>query len=148
MKVILLRDVAKIGRRHSVVEVPDGFALNQLIPKKWAEAANPVNLKKIAHSKVINEVNSQNNQSRFEEAIASLTAAPLQVVAGQVNEQGHLFKAVHEQDIVDAAKQAAITIERSEITIEQPIKSLGQHTITLKHGSKKVPVIIEIIKSI
>ena len=40
MKVILLRDVAKLGRRFAVVEVPDGFALNQLIPKGMAEAAS------------------------------------------------------------------------------------------------------------
>ena len=47
MKVILLRDVAKIGKRYEIVEVPDGFALNKLIPKKDAEAATPVNVKRV-----------------------------------------------------------------------------------------------------
>ena len=51
MKVILLRDVAKIGRRFEIVEVPDGYALNKLIPKKDAEAATPANVKRIQQNK-------------------------------------------------------------------------------------------------
>ena len=47
MKVILLKDVAKIGRRHEVAEVPDGYALNMLIPKGLAKAGTPENIKKL-----------------------------------------------------------------------------------------------------
>jgi large subunit ribosomal protein L9 len=146
MKVILLRDVAKIGRKNSIVDIPDGYALNQLIPKKWAEAATPANIKKITQNKAAAETTYQNEASRFDGVVKSLQETVLQVPAGQVNEQGHLFKAIHEEDIVLAAKSKGLTLVRSEIKIEQPIKSLGAHTITLKQGSKQVVCSIEIIK--
>lgn len=146
MKVILLRDVAKIGRKNSVIEVPDGYALNQLIPKKWAESATPANLKKIAQNKLVTETQYQNDQMRFDALTKSLLESTLTVVAGQANGQGHLFQAIHEQDIIDAARLRGLTIARGEVVIEQSIKSLGTHTITLKSGNKKVACTIEVIR--
>ncbi|HEY0964658.1 MAG TPA: 50S ribosomal protein L9 [Candidatus Paceibacterota bacterium] len=146
MKVILLRDVAKIGRRHTVVEVPDGYAQNQLIPKKWAEPATPVNLKKLKQNQSVKEVLHSNDEHRFAAAVEAMAAAPLQISGGAANEQGHLFKAVREEDIVHAAKNAGIGLDKSEVVIELPIKSLGAHTITLKRGGKKVSCTVEVIK--
>ena len=146
MKVILLRDIAKIGRRNSVIEVPDGHALNQLIPKKWAEAATPVNLKKLAKHKSDVEIHDQNDQVRFEAVAATLSVTPLQVEVLQVNDQGHLFKAVKEEDIVAAARVLNIVVERSDVVIESPIKSVGSHAIVLKRGTKKISCTVEVIK--
>ncbi len=52
MKVILLRDVAKIGKRYEVANVPDGFALNKLIPQGDAQAATPDNVKRVANMRL------------------------------------------------------------------------------------------------
>ena len=146
MKVILLKDVAKIGRRHSVVEVPDGYALNQLIPKKLAEAATPVNLKKIQNNQTIKANQDNNNQSRFDVALEALSSDPLKVSAGKVNAEGHLFKAIRVEDVIAAAGSKGVTLDSSMISFESPIKSVGLHTITLKQGSKKVACSIEVIK--
>lgn len=145
MKVILLRDVAKIGRRHTVVEVPDGYALNQLIPKKWAEAATPANLKKLQQDQSVKASQSLNDEKRFEEVSKLLAESSLKVKGGAANEQGHLFRAVREEDVVAAAKAIGLLLDRSEVVIETPIKSLGAHTLVLKHGGKKISCTIEVI---
>lgn len=145
MKVILLRDVAKIGRRSEIVELPDGYALNQLIPKKWAQPATPENLKKIANTQANTQAHDEAQSVAFVEAVKKLSEQPLQIEC-DANEQGHLFKAVHEQDIFTAAGARGIALDKSMITIEKPIKSLGQHEVTLKRGKQNASCVIEVIK--
>jgi large subunit ribosomal protein L9 len=144
MKVILLRDVAKIGRRNQIVEVPDGYAQNQLIPKKWAQPATPANLKKITHLNETTKAHDDAEQVRFEAAVKSIQAQPL-VIEGQANDQGHLFKAIHESDIVVAASARGITLDKRYLEIPTQIKSVGAHTILCKRGGKTLECSIEII---
>lgn len=146
MKVILLRDVAKIGRKGQVVELPDGYAQNQLIPKKWAQPASAVNLKKVANLDATAKAHTDAEQARFDAAVAAFLKSPLAVVGGEANAQGHLFKAVHEDDIVTSALRAGVTLEKRWVGIEAPIKALGQHTVVLKRGPQRVPCMIEVIK--
>jgi len=146
MKVILLRDVAKIGSRHTVVEVPDGFALNQLIPKKWAEPATPANLKKIATQREVHTIQHKLKEDQFTTAVLALEATPLQIVVAQANEQGHLFKALHESDVVSAAKERGITLLPTQVQITTPLKSLGKHEVVLKHKTMTKKVFVDIIK--
>ena len=147
MKVILLRDVAKIGRRSEVVELPDGYALNQLIPKKWAEPATPANMKKIVALKATASLHDKLEDDQFKTAVATLQSLPLQIVGGQANGQGHLFKAVHAIDIIAAAKQRGIVILPAQVEIKAPIKSLGSHEIILKRGKVEQLCLVEIIKA-
>ncbi len=145
MKVILLRDVAKIGRKGQVVELPDGYAQNQLIPKKWAQPASAVNLKKVASLDAAAKSQSDAEQARFDAAVAALSSSQLLVPGGEANAQGHLFKAVHAEDIIAAALKIGVKIEKVWVGIESPIKALGQHTIVLKRGTQKIPCTIEVI---
>lgn len=147
MKVILLRDVARIGRRGQIVEVPDGYAQNQLIPKKLAETATAVNLKKataLSASKVQHDVSEQ---EQFMAAVAKLSAEPLVLTAAQVNEQGHLFQAIHEREIIAAAKAKEAVLQPGQVLIALPIKSLGEHEITLKRGATSKTVLINVTKA-
>jgi peptidylprolyl isomerase len=65
MKVILLQDVAKIGKRFEVANVPDGYALNQLIPKRMAEPATPANMKKIERRQAERTASAEASTARF-----------------------------------------------------------------------------------
>ena len=147
MKVILLRDVAKIGRRSQIVDLPDGYALNQLIPKKWAEPATPANIKKIATAKATASLHDKLEDDQFKVALASLQSSPLQIVGGQANEQGHLFKAVHEADVIAAATKRKIVLLSGQVQITSPIKSLGAHEIILKRGGVSQTFVVEVIKA-
>jgi large subunit ribosomal protein L9 len=144
MKVILLRDVAKIGRRGQVIEISDGYAQNQLIPKKWAEPATPTNLKKITNLAVTAKAQDDAKQAEFEAAAKILSSTRL-VIKGDANMQGHLFKAVHEEDIITAAAALGAKLERRWVGVPSPIKSLGQHTILLKREKQEVACMIEVI---
>lgn len=145
MKVILLRDVAKIGRRAQVIEVPDGYALNNLIPKRWAEPATAANLKRIEQSKAGVQAQADSKAEAFKAALTQLNLSPLQITADS-NELGHLFKAIHEADVIAAAKARGVHFDTHNVVIETSIKSLGEHSITLKEGSDKVSYTIEVIK--
>ncbi|MCD5380971.1 MAG: 50S ribosomal protein L9 [Candidatus Pacebacteria bacterium] len=145
MKVILLQDVAKIGRRSELVEVPNGYALNKLIPKNLAEAATPSNMKRIVKLQAEVQANKEADVSRYETAVKALKGAKIEF-AIEVNEKGHSFKAVNEADIVDAAKTAGVDIDVAMISVAAPIKELGQHEVTLAQGADKSVFKIEVIK--
>jgi large subunit ribosomal protein L9 len=131
MKVILLRDVAKIGKRHEVVNVPDGYALNKLIPKGDAQAATPDNLKRVLNLRAKGDSNKAAELSSIKTMVDSLADAPL-TVPMQANEQGHLFKSVHAEDVVAAALVRGAQLPKELITIAAPIKTTGAHSVTIK----------------
>lgn len=145
MKVILLQDVAKIGKRSELVEVPDGYAHNQLIPKRMAEPATAANKKRIEKLQASAKANSTADETRFEAAHKGLVENVLKI-ATDLNEQGNSFKAVSEIDIADAAQEKGIDLVASMIVVGQPIKSVGEHTVSLVRGDKKVEFTIEVIK--
>ncbi|MBP6881718.1 MAG: 50S ribosomal protein L9 [Candidatus Pacebacteria bacterium] len=145
MKVILLQDVAKIGKRFSVVNVPDGYAINQLIPKKLALPATPENLKRtLRHNQAI-AANKEADSVRFDAAVAALTDKAV-IVTADANEQGHLFKAVHETEIAAAATVAGLVIDAQMVKITTPIKSLGEHEVWLIGGKKEQPFTVTVVK--
>jgi large subunit ribosomal protein L9 len=145
MKVILLKDVAKIGKKSDLVEVPDGYALNQLIPKRMAEPATIVNMKR---NKKLQETKKEINATeitRFETAKKLLLEKIIKIPT-ELNEQGHSFKAVSESDIADVAKSEDIDIDASMIVVEQPIKSAGEHVVDLVCGVNKTKFTVEVTK--
>ena len=93
MKVILLQNVAKLGRRNAVVEVPNGHALNLLIPKGLALAATSENLKKLMTKTAHSDASVADKQEKFQSALALLTDKKV-VVLASANEKGHLFEAL------------------------------------------------------
>lgn len=145
MKVILLRDVAKLGRRHAVLEVPDGFALNKLIPQKLATPATPENLKKVlARSEHI----EQSATTKTEQFIDMLKRAEGVVfeISMDANAQDHLFKAVKTADVVTAMNASGFAVEPAMVELSLPIKVLGEHIVGLVHGTHKGTITIRIIR--
>lgn len=145
MKVILLQDVAKIGRRSQIVEVPDGYARNQLIPKRMAEPASAANTKRIEKLQANVLASGEADKQKFSQAIEALRSGAVKV-GMEVNEKGHTFKAVSASDVVSEAKKVGIIIDENMILIESPIKELGEHSITLSVGKNKAEFTIEVIK--
>jgi len=145
MKVILLQDVAKIGKRSDLVDVPDGYALNQLIPKRMAEAATASNKKRIDKLQADAEAGKAADKERFEAAGKALSEKTIKI-ATEVNEQGHLFKAVNENDIAAAAEAENINIDAAMIITGSPIKEVGEHAVQLVRGENKIQFTIEVVK--
>ena len=145
MKVILMQDVAKIGKRGEIAEVPDGYALNQLIPKRMAEAATASNLKRVEKIQAQSAATNEADAAKFTEAGTALQETTLQIAA-DANEQEHLFKAVNETEIAEAAEAAGITIDPSLVIIGEPIKALGKHEVKLVRGDDSTTFTVEVIK--
>jgi large subunit ribosomal protein L9 len=136
MKVILLRDVAKIGRRSQVVSVSDGYALNKLIPEKAAVLATEANIKHLAKEQEKKEHNVEALYKKIDLIEQQFATKPLMIKVN-ANEQGHLFQAVSSLQVIEAAKKASVEINPKWIAQEAPIKNLGEHTIRLKLDSRE-----------
>lgn len=145
MKVILLRDVAKVGRKAQVVEVPEGYAANMLIPRKLAVPATAENLKRHSAETTRVAANTAHVQEAFRTTLAALREKVI-VYPAQANAQGHLFKGVRASDIARRLAEEGYSVGERAILLPQPIKELGVYTITLKQDGTEGQCTVEIIK--
>ena len=144
MKVILLKDVPRIGRKYEVKDVPDGHALNFLLPRKLAERATPDSLRRLEVTKTKNAVAHAQSEQAFKDAVAKATEVGATVTA-EANTDGGLYKAVHADDIVKAFKERGVELEERAILIDTPIKTTGAHTVTLASGAYEGAVTITVV---
>ncbi|MFT5849526.1 MAG: large subunit ribosomal protein L9 [Patiriisocius sp.] len=145
MKVILLQDVAKIGRRFDIVEVPSGYGLNKLIPQGMAKQASPENIKAINAQSAKTEADRAAIDATFTEALAAIKETALEI-AVEANEEGRMFQALKTDEILAAIKTATgKELLTSQLVIKTPIKEVGEHTLEFVSGeiqtSAKVSVV-------
>ena len=131
MKVILLDDVAKVGRRGEVRDVSDGYARNFLIPKKLALTATAGNLKNLDHIKRQQEAKAgriRGDADGLRQRIETLVYEERR----QASDEGKLFGSVTSQDIADFLGRHGLKIERRRIHLDDPIKALGETTVAVR----------------
>jgi large subunit ribosomal protein L9 len=131
MKVILLEDVAKVGRRGEVRDVSDGYARNFLIPKKLALGASAGNLKNLEHIKQQQDSKAERikgDAQGMQRRIEALTYEERR----QASEEGKLFGSVTSQDLVDFLARHGIQVERRRIHLDEPIKTLGETVVPIR----------------
>lgn len=131
MKVILLDDVAKVGRRGEVRDVSDGYARNFLIPKKLALSATAGNLKNLDHIKQQQDAKASRIKTDADSLRARIEGLAYED-RRQASEEGKLFGSVTSQDVAEFLEGQGVTIERRRIMLEEPIKSLGEHTVPIR----------------
>jgi len=145
MKVILLKDVAKLGRKYETKTVSDGHAINLLIPQGLAIAATRDAVKRIDTLKASTEGERKIQEELLIKNIEGLKDAVI-TISGKANDKGHLFAGLHKQAIVEEIqKQTRLQIDASFIQLEHPLKEVGEHIIEVKSGGKsaKMKVIVE-----
>lgn len=146
MKVILLRDVPRVGRKYEVKDVPDGYAFNMLLPQKLAERATPETLKRLENQKAKHALEVAETDKAFGEALKKAIDAEA-TVAAEANEEGHLYRAIHADDIVKAFKEKGIELDERAIMIEAPIKHIGAHTVKLSSGGREGDVTVTVTRA-
>jgi len=135
MKVILLKNVDKIGRANEVKDVPSGYARNFLLPKKLAVLATKDTLASI-------EQRAKSDKIKLEKDIADKKIIAekmkgMEVKIGvKVGNEGQLFESVTSQKIADRLKEMGYGIDKSHIELEDHIKQKGEYNIKVKldHG--------------
>ena len=131
MKVILLDDVVKLGRRGEVRDVSDGYARNFLIPRKLALTATAGNLRNLQHIKTQQEAKADRVRGAADEVRQRIEALVFEE-RRQASEEGKLFGSVTTQDVVDFLEQHGVAVERRRVLLEEPIKALGEAQVPIR----------------
>jgi len=131
MKIILIDDVASLGRRGDVRDVADGYARNYLLPQKLALHATAANLKNLEGIKVRHE--SRANKLKADaEAQAQMIEALHFTQARQASDEARLFGSVGRADIAAFLAQNGVEVERRRIALDEPIKTLGEFSVPIR----------------
>lgn len=131
MQVILREDIDKLGKIGDVVKVADGYARNYLVPMKKAIEATPKNVHAMDHAKkmVADRLRKLKKEATVEADKLKGISVTIKAKAG---EEGKLFGAVTSKDIAEAVLAQGIQIDRKKIVLEEPIKRVGDYTVTVK----------------
>lgn len=147
MQIILTEEVKGVGRAGEIVAVKDGYGRNYLIPKKLAVPATTTNLKALDHEKKV-IADRQGKLKREAEKVAKGIEALSCSIPCQVGEEGKLFGSVTTIDIEKFLKENGFAIERKNIHLEEPIKSLGDFTVEIKlHQDVKANLKVSVVKA-
>ncbi len=137
MKVILIKDVPKLGKKNEVKNVNDGHATNLLIPKGFVIPATPDALKRLELTKAKNDADRKIENELLDKTMKTLIDTTV-TITGKVNDKGHLFAGLHREEIAKALlDQYRISIPDSALQVEHPIKEAGQHVIDVVVGDRK-----------
>ena len=140
MKVILLEDIEAVGKMGDTVMVKDGYARNYLLPRKLALLATARNLKAQDHQ--IKDMERRKTRIAGEaQSLADKIAGVSLSFNRKTGEKGRLFGSVTNMDIADALKEKGLTIDRKDIILPEPIKSLGEFDIEIKLHHDVTPVV-------
>lgn len=145
MEVILREEIEKLGHRGSIVKVADGYARNYLLPKKLAVAATDANRKIVEQEREAWLRKEAKLQSDAQD-LAKLLQGVTLTFRHRVGENDHLFGSVTAKDIADALEQKNFHFDRRKVILDEPIRTLGEHKVTLRlhrDVSTEIPIVVE-----
>jgi large subunit ribosomal protein L9 len=147
MEVILLERVAKLGQMGETVKVRSGYARNFLLPRGKALRANEANKKHFEAQRAQLEV--RNLERRKEaEAVAEKLNGQSFILLRQSGETGVLYGSVSTRDLAEVMTQGGFTVDRNQIVLNAPIKTLGLHNVPVSlHPEVEVTVTANIARS-
>ena len=147
MKIILRQDMDALGLEGDIVRVADGYARNYLLPKGIALEANKQNIKFMETQKKKIEIKRLHAKESAEKIKEKLTDVVI-TISQKAGEEDKLYGSVTSMDIATHLEKEGITVDRRKITLDKPIKTLGEFKVLIKlypgvTGSIKVVVIPE-----
>lgn len=147
MEVILLERIGKLGQMGDVVRVKDGFARNFLLPRGKALRATADNKKRFEGMKA--ELQAKNLEMKGEAGnLGGKLDGKTYVVLRQASEGGQLFGSVSTRDIAALLKTGGADINRSQIVLNAPIKTIGQYKVPLAlHPEVEVSITVTVARS-
>lgn len=147
MKVIFVKKVPKVGNIGEIKEQPDGYVRNFLLPKGFAIVATPQEIKKLEQAKSEIRVEKEIQGDLFRKNLQAIKGVDI-TISVKTNDQGSLFKAIHEKDIAEALKkQCRITISPEYIKLPNPIKQNGSYEIKIEALGMSEVIKVQIIKA-
>lgn len=146
MEIILLKDIDKVGDKHTVVTVKNGFGRNYLIPQGSAIIANASNRKRLAELRRRESAQEEKMKGSYEKIAASLVGKVLKIGA-KAGTSGKIFGSVTSIQLSAALKdQFGVDIPRRKIQLPDDVKTLGEYTATLNlHPEVTAPLAFKVI---
>lgn len=145
MKVILTKDVAKLGKSGDMKAVADGFATNFLIPQKLAVPASGGAFRAYQHDIASRE--EKRRKEREENDIAATRIASTTLTLGvKVGDAGKLYGSVGAKEIAEALGRRGIVVDRHKVDLDEPLKSLGTYKVAVKVASGLTPEVTVVVE--
>jgi len=147
VKIILQKPVDNLGLPGDVVDVADGYARNYLVPRGLAVKAEKGAMRHAESLKRAHQVRVSKQKVEFEEVAQKLVAAGPLRVSARAGEEGRLFGSVTAADITEAIRnQHEMTVDRRDVSLDEPIKSLGTHEVRIHLFQGVDPVVtVEVV---
>lgn len=137
MKVIFLKDVRRVGQHGEIKNVADGYAANFLFPQKLAEPATEAKIALVEKERIGREAKLHEEEKQQDKKVASLRGKSVSINV-RATEKGGLFKTVTVKDIAKAIlAQHSLEVGEDMLHISEPIKTVGEHKISLQSKNQK-----------
>ena len=147
MDIILLERIEKLGQMGDVVSVKPGFARNFLLPQGKALRATNNNKAKFEQQRAQLEAENLKRKEEAEAVAAKMTDMKV-VLIRQAGDAGQLYGSVTARDVADGVKEAGVTIGRSQVALDKPIKTIGLHDVRVElHSEVIVTVVANVARS-
>jgi large subunit ribosomal protein L9 len=145
VKVILTKDIAKLGKSGDMKVVADGYATNYLIPQRLAVPAAGGAYRAWQH-----DIASREDKRRREREEAEISARRIEsttlTMGVKVGEGGKLYGSITSKDIADALARRGIEVDRHKIDLEDPLKALGTYKVAIKVYSGMTPEVTVVVE--
>jgi large subunit ribosomal protein L9 len=146
MRLILRADVKGVGNKGDVVEVSNGYGRNFLLPRGLAFTATKGAESQAASMRAARDTKDAAARQAAQEVAKSLVSSPVRIEA-RVGGDDKLFGSITTADIAEAVlAQTGVEIDRKQLTLDEPIKTLGSHLVPAKlHADVEFPVTVEVV---
>jgi len=131
MRVILLQDIEKVGKKYEVKEVTDGYARNFLIPKGLAKVATREALKWIQVQKEILEKKAEVELKKVQDFVSRIDGLEV-IIPVKIGEERQLFESITPQKISEKLKESGFEVKKNQIDLKESIKELGEFPVKVR----------------
>lgn len=147
MEVVLLERVEKLGQMGEVVRVKDGYARNYLLPQRKALRATKDNMARFEKERAQLEATNLQRRAEAEKVAAKMTDVSVTILRN-ASETAALYGSVSSRDVADALTAAGYSVDRTQVALDRPYKTLGMHKVRIAlHPEVSIEATVNIARS-
>jgi large subunit ribosomal protein L9 len=144
MKVVLLQNVDKVGKKFEIKEVKDGYARNFLLPNSLAKIATEEVVEWAAMQREALEKQAVEGLKEIQELASKIDGLEV-IISTKVGEKNELYEKINQQKIADKIKEMGFKIKKDQVVLENPIEEVGEFPVKIKLDHNLEPEITVII---